>query len=92
MRFILGLALLASAAFADTWVNGYTRKDGTYVQGYWRTDANSTRNDNYSTEGNVNPYTGTPGTKPRDYNCIPHWVNGYTDSDGVYHNGYYSEC
>ena len=27
-----------------------------------------TRDDNYSTQGNVNPYTGQPGTKPRDEN------------------------
>ena len=28
--------------------------------------AAGTRNDNYSTRGNVNPHTGEPGTKPRD--------------------------
>jgi hypothetical protein len=59
--------LLASAASAQVAVDGYTRKDGTYVQPYQRTAPNSTRNDNYSTQGNVNPYTGVAGTKPRDY-------------------------
>lgn len=92
MRIIIGVALLASAAFADTWVNGYTKKDGTYVPGHWRTDPNTTRNDNYSTEGNSNPYTGTPGTKPRDYSCTPHWVDGYTDSYGKWHPGHMSDC
>lgn len=95
MRLFIGLALLASAAFADTWVDGYVRKDGTYVPGHWRTDPNGTRNDNYSTQGNVNPYTGTPGTKPRDpdpYTCTPRWIPGYTDSEGIYHSGHYSEC
>ncbi|MBB5443654.1 MULTISPECIES: hypothetical protein [unclassified Paraburkholderia] len=61
------LAIAAtSAAHADTYVNGYTRRDGTYVQGYNRTEPNYTRNDNYSTRGNYNPYTGQEGHKPRD--------------------------
>jgi len=53
-------------SFADTWVNGYTKKNGTYVQGHYRSSPNSTRNDNYTTRGNQNPHTGTFGTKPRD--------------------------
>jgi hypothetical protein len=47
-------------------VSGYTRRDGTYVHSYKATDPNSTRNDNYSTRGNKNPWTGEPGTKPLD--------------------------
>lgn len=62
----IGSLFLGSAAFAQVAVHGYTRKDGTYVQPYERTAPNNTRNDNYSTQGNVNPYTGQPGTKPRD--------------------------
>lgn len=48
----------------DVWVNGYTRKDGTYVQGHYRTKPNHTKNDNYSTIGNINPYTGELGVHP----------------------------
>src|ERR1043165_321754 len=44
-------------------VRGYTRKDGTYVPGYDRTAPNDTKLDNWSTEGNINPETGKPGTK-----------------------------
>jgi hypothetical protein len=44
----------------------HTTKNGTHVQGHWSTDPNSTRNDNYSTRGDVNPHTGEAGTKPRD--------------------------
>src|SRR5690349_8190545 len=44
-------------------VRGYTRKDGTYVPGYDRTAPNDTKFDNWSTEGNINPETGKPGTK-----------------------------
>ena len=53
-------------------VRGYTKKNGTYVQPHMRTNPNKTRMDNYSTRGNVNPYTGKTGTKspyktPRTY-------------------------
>lgn len=47
--------------------NGYTRKDGTYVQGHYKTSSNGTNHDNYSTSGNTNAYTGTSGTRARDY-------------------------
>jgi hypothetical protein len=52
-------------------VRGYTRKDGTYVAPHYQTDPNGTRNDNWSTTGNVNPFTGKEGTKPRDED-VPH--------------------
>ena len=47
-------------------VRGYYRKDGRYVAHHERTAPNKTKNDNYSTRGNVNPYTGKSGTKPGD--------------------------
>ncbi len=50
-----------------TRVSGYTRSDGTFVNGYTRTQRNSTNHDNFSTSGNCNPYTGTTGTRARDY-------------------------
>lgn len=42
-------------------VKGYHRKDGTYVRPHYRTAPNSTNRDNFSTRGNVNPYTGKSG-------------------------------
>jgi hypothetical protein len=61
----LALATFGSAlAQTDHYVNGYTKKDGTYVAPHYQTNPNNTRADNYSTQGNVNPYTGQPGTKP----------------------------
>jgi len=64
-KFALALIAVSVAmpAHADHWVNGYTRTDGTYVQGHMQSDPNGTKLDNYSTRGNVNPYTGQPGTK-----------------------------
>lgn len=47
-------------------ISGYTRSNGTHVAPSHATNPNATRNNNYSTKGNVNPYTGKAGTKPRD--------------------------
>lgn len=60
-------ALTASAVDArggTVSVHGYVTKNGTYVAPYHRTAPDSTKLNNWSTQGNVNPYTGQPGTKP----------------------------
>lgn len=51
----------------STYVNGYTKSNGTYVQGHYRSSKNSTNHDNYSTSGNYNPYTGSAGSRAKDY-------------------------
>jgi len=67
-KFLLAfLCFTALNVLADTYVNGYIKKDGTYVNGYTRSSLNSTNTDNYSTQGNSNPYTGSQGTKAQDY-------------------------
>ncbi len=67
--FILIISFSFSfSVFADESVNGYYRKDGTYVQPYHRSSPNNTENDNWSTKGNINPYTGKEGTKNPDNN------------------------
>ncbi len=62
---LIAFAILLSAwtAHADEYVHGYTRSNGTYVEPYYKTSPNSSTFDNYSTKGNVNPYTGQEGTK-----------------------------
>jgi hypothetical protein len=44
-------------------VRGHITKNGTYVAPHYQTNPNGTKNDNWSTKGNVNPITGQPGTK-----------------------------
>jgi hypothetical protein len=56
------LLALASVAEAQNRVQGYMRNDGTYVQPHYRTNPDGNRFNNYSTQGNVNPYTGQTGT------------------------------
>jgi hypothetical protein len=60
---ILSMLLTVPAQAHDTYVHGYTRSNGTYVQPHERTAPDHTNLNNYSTQGNVNPYTGTAGTK-----------------------------
>jgi len=50
-------------------VKGYYRKDGTYVAPHYRSDPDGKFYNNWSTKGNVNPFTGKKGTKTSpDYN------------------------
>jgi len=44
-------------------VKGYTKKDGTYVAPHHRSAPDSTKSNNWSSKGHINPYTGKPGTK-----------------------------
>jgi hypothetical protein len=45
-------------------VRGYTKRNGTYVAPYRATKPDRTQRNNYSTKGNLNPYTGKRGTRP----------------------------
>jgi len=64
--FLLMLSFVARAQ-EQVWQNGYTKKDGTYVPGHYRTKPNSTTRDNMSSQGNTNPYTGKKGSRPNNY-------------------------
>jgi hypothetical protein len=56
---IVGISLAgASAAKADVWVNGYTKRNGTVVAPYVRSNPDRIQENNYSYPGNSNPYTG----------------------------------
>ena len=58
------MMLFTLSVFAkDVYVNGYTRSNGTYVQPHYRSAPDHSRSNNWSTQGNYNPYTGQPGTK-----------------------------
>lgn len=62
----------------DQTVNGYTRRDGGNVQPYHRTMPDNNRLNNYSTQGNVNPYTGQMGTvNPYSQPMTPMQPNPY---------------
>lgn len=56
------LALLISSISQAEYVQGHYTQSGTYVQGYYRSEADSNPYNNYSARGNTNPYTGSQGT------------------------------
>lgn len=43
-------SLMAGSAFADSYVKGHTRKDGTYVKGHTRSSPDQYRNNNRGAE------------------------------------------
>lgn len=92
MRKIYLILFLIAAAFklsAQTHVNGYFRSNGTYVEPHYRSSPNSTKLDNWSTKGNINPYTGAEGTKNVDeqynynYSSSSYYNSSTNTSEGV---------
>lgn len=59
--FFAIIIALPGIAFAQTYVAPHIRSDGTMVQGHYRSAPDNTRINNYSTQGNYNPYTGQQG-------------------------------
>ena len=57
----IAILFLSFSASASCWVNGYYKSNGTYVQGYYKSCPNNSVYDNYSYQGNINPYTGKKG-------------------------------
>lgn len=77
--FLLLILIILSnttQAYADVYVKGYFRKDGTYVMPHYRSDPDSNFFNNWSTYGNINLYTGEEGTKHYpEHNYFSYWNN-----------------
>ena len=79
MKLLITLLMLSvtTSTLAGTYVKGYVKKDGTYVEPHYRSSPDSSKFNNYSTEGNVNPYNGKEGhvdpyyTPPPTYQYSP---------------------
>lgn len=46
--FLIVILFINTTTIEAGWVNGYYRKDGTYVRGYYRSNPNGLKFDNYS--------------------------------------------
>jgi hypothetical protein len=57
--FVLGWLGVAQA---QVWVDPYTRRDGTYIGGHYRSNPDGNPYNNWSYPGHVNPYTGKQAT------------------------------
>lgn len=49
---LLALITCSGTAFSQTWVDGYTKKNGTYVQGHQKSEPNEYRYDNRNSQTN----------------------------------------
>jgi len=82
---ILSAILLTTAvSYADEYVQGYMKKDGTFVQPHYRSSPDSSYNNNYSTSGNTNPYTGQKGSESQTWNDRSPESNRQTYGDSNY--------
>jgi hypothetical protein len=80
---LVGIALLLTVETifaADQPVNGYYRKDGAYVELYHRTTPDNNLYDNYSSQGNVNPWTGRRESEQSEFSNPP----AYNQSSPLY--------
>ena len=73
MKILLALAAVAAviaptfaqgtgSSFSSSYVNGYTKRDGS-TQGHFRSTKDSSFSNNWTTKGNINPFTGSAGTR-----------------------------
>ena len=63
-----GIYITPTQTNTDTrYQQGYIRDNGTYVQPHMKTESNGTNLDNYSTQGNTNPFTLEQGTRAKDF-------------------------
>ncbi|MFY9287912.1 MAG: hypothetical protein WAO98_05365 [Alphaproteobacteria bacterium] len=85
---VLMISLLTTAAFADH-VNGYTRSNGTYVQPYERSHSDNTVTNNYSYQGNTNPYTGSTGTNRYEHDQTSPYFTGPDSNGRIGHSNSY---
>ena len=63
----VALVMGAGAASAQTYQRPHLDKNGRYSDGGYRSKPNGTQLDNYSTKGNVNPYSGKKGSRNPRY-------------------------
>lgn len=61
LTMLVAVVAASQSCLADNYVNGYMRRDGTYLQPHYQTQGDRNPYNNYSTQGNTNPYTGQQG-------------------------------
>ena len=85
---ITALAILATAQIgeaADVSVNGYYRKDGTYVAPHVRSSPDSDRGNNYGSSENSYQRTN-PTTRDADHDGVPNYRDRDDNNNGISDN------
>ena len=58
----LSILIFTPDADAATRVKSYVKKNGTYVAPHFKTSPDTSKLNNYSAKGNINPFNGKKGT------------------------------
>jgi hypothetical protein len=76
---VLAVTCVASlSADADVYVRGHRRSNGSYVQPHYRSNPDGNFNNNWSTYPNVNPHTGSVGTRRTpSYSAPTHYFQSH---------------
>ncbi|MGB0218786.1 MAG: hypothetical protein ACPGJF_05585 [Sinimarinibacterium flocculans] len=83
----LALAIVSTSTFATEYVQGYFRKDGTYVQGHYKSSPNANRYDNLSSQSMGGSKRDEFSRNPAYNKANPMYGAGDNDGDG-YLNSY----
>lgn len=79
LAVLIMILVTCISAYADVYVRGYTRRNGTYVQPHYRSNPDGNFYNNWSTYPNVNPYTGARGTRHTpSYSAPTHYFQSHT--------------
>lgn len=85
---IVSLIALGSTLSAQTWVNGYSKSNGSYVSGHYRTKPDSNPFNNYSFPGNYNPNKGCT-TSGSSSSYLRNYYNRSSGSNRYYYGKIY---
>ena len=77
----ISMSFFISAAEAG-WVNGYYRKDGTYVAPYYRSDPDDKKWNNYGPKDPNDGVYSSPYSRDTDHDGIPNYIDHDDDNDG----------
>lgn len=71
LTYLAALLLISNFITAQTGIkyqSGYYKPStGTYIAPHYKTTTNSSNHDNFSTSGNTNSFTGSNGSRAKDY-------------------------
>jgi hypothetical protein len=83
----VAVSMFSVSAFAAEYVQGYFRKDGTYVQGHYKSSPNANRYDNLSSQSMGGSQRDEFSRTPSYNKSSPMYGAGDNDGDG-YLNSY----
>lgn len=83
LSLILFFGFVTISIAKDVYVDGYYRKDGTYVRPHYRSSPNSSTSDNYGPSRSDSEYLN-PYARDNDEDGTPNTSDYDDDNDGVY--------